>query len=187
LHTASRWLRAFDPQVTLVIARGSSHDDTLERRYGRITVAHPSRKRQDSHVRPALGPSDAPPGGRLLVVEDDPQLMRVLERLLGSFGHEVVVTTSCREARDAGAFAVGIFDIGLPDGDGVELAWDLLASGRIAHAVFFTGSSDHTDLRRAEDCGVVIPKSRGVAVLRVAIAAQLEDPGPRRARRGCGT
>lgn len=112
---------------------------------------------------------------RLLVTEDDAGLARALARLLRSYGHDVYVASSCAEARLAtDRFSLGVFDIELPDGNGVTLAAELLESGRVKRAVFFTGAEDPSSLRDATALGPVVTKARGVAVLRIAIENQLE-------------
>src|SRR5690349_2523471 len=87
---------------------------------------------------------------RILVVEDDLVIARLIERGFVRLGFVVQVASSCAEARDApGQFRCGVFDIELGDGDGVELAVELLARGSVRTAVFYTGSLDADARRRA--------------------------------------
>ena len=103
-----------------------------------------------------------PPRKNVLLVEDDPELLRTLDRLLTSDGH--VVTTASSEvaaraaALAAGPFAFGVLDINLTPGNGLDLAIDLRARGAIREWVLFTGGCDEETLLRAEASGVVIFK-----------------------------
>jgi DNA-binding response OmpR family regulator len=96
---------------------------------------------------------------RILVVEDDLVIARLIERGFVRLGFVVHVATSCVEARAAtGPFRCGVFDIELGDGDGVELAVELLSRGSVRTAVFYTGSLDADARRRAIGVGRVIDK-----------------------------
>jgi CheY-like chemotaxis protein len=61
---------------------------------------------------------------RILLVDDDPETLRITERLLARKGFEVVAVASYQSALDAAAmrsFDFVLSDIGLPDGSGLEL------------------------------------------------------------------
>jgi DNA-binding response OmpR family regulator len=82
---------------------------------------------QDSH------PGDAP-GPRVLIADDDPDMAQGLRMLLQLWGCSVVV---CHDGDAAVAAAeeflpdVVLLDIGLPKGDGVEVARRIRASGKL--------------------------------------------------------
>lgn len=112
---------------------------------------------------------------RILVVEDDAALARPLVRLLTRSGHEVEHADSCANARATnGTFDLGVFDVELPDGLGIDLGSDLLSSGTIRGVVFFTGTVDDALLKRASRVGLCVRKSEGAEPLldtiRVALA-----------------
>ena len=68
---------------------------------------------------------------RILVVEDDPTIARHLERALAAQGHEVTVAGTGRDARIQSTEwkpDLVLFDLGLPDVDGVEVCRDLAPS-----------------------------------------------------------
>jgi two-component system response regulator MprA len=83
----------------------------------------------------------------VLVVEDDPELRRLLVRGLGEEGFDVVATadaaTALRRAADGPALAV--IDIGLPDADGRDLCQALRARGFTAPVLFLTARDAATD------------------------------------------
>jgi two-component system, OmpR family, KDP operon response regulator KdpE len=65
---------------------------------------------------------------RVLVVDDEPQILRALRVILRDAGFEVLQAASVEEALDAAALrppAAAIVDLVLPDGDGVEVARSL--------------------------------------------------------------
>ena len=109
---------------------------------------------------------------RLLVVEDDVTVARALSRTLARRGFTVAIARSCAAARALPQhFDLAILDLDLPDGNGLNLARELLASGRLASVVFFSGSSDAALLGRARRVGTVISKSAGTSEI-VALLSQ---------------
>ncbi|HEX2972959.1 MAG TPA: PAS domain S-box protein [Tepidisphaeraceae bacterium] len=83
------------------------------------TVSEPSLTQPPPPVRKAKHRSL-----RLLLVEDNVDTLRVMARLLKSFGHKVKTAASIHDALDVAQepFDLVISDIGLPDGTG----WDLM-------------------------------------------------------------
>lgn len=98
--------------------------------------------------------------GDLLLVEDDLLLARALQRSLVARGiHARHVARFATAAALRGPFVVGVFDIDLPDGDGVELARLLMRRGIVRRVVFYTACSHPSRLARARDLGTVFVKS----------------------------
>jgi DNA-binding response OmpR family regulator len=111
---------------------------------------------------------------RVLVVEDNPVLVRPLARFLSQAGYIVYEADSCASARAAsGPLDAGVFDIELPDGSGIDLCSEFLALGRIACAVFYTGTLDAALLQRARAIAQVVRKTESADVLRQAICSAL--------------
>ena len=101
-----------------------------------------------------LAPSEHPTGPRraptsalrpprnVLVVEDDPQLGKVLRRLLQERGHSVRLAASPGEAEqmaEAEAADVIVCDVGLPGMRGSTLAGSLRMRGLVKNAVLISG------------------------------------------------
>jgi hypothetical protein len=78
----------------------------------------------------------------LLHVEDDPLVTRAVSRAVHGIGLPMITAARCNEARSVhGRFRLGVFDIELPDGDGITLAQELLAAGKVERACFYTAST----------------------------------------------
>ena len=114
----------------------------------------------------------------ILLIEDDACLARALVRNLSARGMSVRHVSSASLARGlTERFAVGVFDIDLPDGDGVELAEELLSRRVVARALFHTGCSDRSRLARARGIGPVLAKASGGELM--ARVLDLRAPGLR--------
>jgi DNA-binding response OmpR family regulator len=96
----------------------------------------------------------------LLLVEDDLLLARALLRSLSTRGIRARHIARCAGAAVlTGHYAVGVFDIELPDGDGVESAQLLLARGVIDRVIFYTACAEPARLARARALGPVFIKT----------------------------
>lgn len=100
---------------------------------------------------------------RVLLLEDDPSMRRAISRELSRRGYRVTEAPSCTAALAAtGPYDCGIFDIVLPDGDGIDVAETLLRNQLVQHAIFYSGTSDERIWLRASDGGVFVHKDQGV-------------------------
>ena len=82
---------------------------------------------------------------RVLVVDDDPGTLRVLQRLLEALGHDVMTVATGRAAIGLAVreiFDVVLCDIHMPDLGGVEVIRRLTAVGGPARLVAMTGVPD---------------------------------------------
>ncbi|WP_267242185.1 response regulator transcription factor [Streptomyces sp. PR69] len=120
---------------------------------------------------------------RILLVEDD---NRVAEALTGSLrrnGYEVWRAASAADALAAPAVDLVLLDLGLPDGDGIEVCRELRARGSVP-VIAVTARGGEPDrvrgLRSGADDYVVKPFS--AAELLARIEAVLRRSMPRRAR-----
>jgi len=117
---------------------------------------------------------------RVLLIEDDPTLARGLARLLMARGLTVEIALSCTAARSIpGHFDLGIFDIELPDGLGVDLAQELSLRTKVCAVMFYTGATYQPLLRRAAQFGPVVSKQSGPRALLQAAQTRLASPRPR--------
>ena len=93
----------------------------------------------------------------LLVVEDDPKLGRLLERMLGEERHLVELTASGEEALEIAEAGSGIdamvLDIGLPDIPGTEVARRLRSGGSQLPILMLTARDAVGDRVRGLDSG----------------------------------
>ena len=92
---------------------------------------------------------------KILLVEDDAALRGALEELLCREGYDVVKASNVRSAReglDAAADLV-ILDVGLPDGDGVELCRSWRSEGIQTPILFLTAKDEEMDVVRGLDSG----------------------------------
>lgn len=113
---------------------------------------------------------------RVLLVEDDPELARTVERSLAHYGHRTVIATTVAASEAlTDSFDCGILDIDLPDGSGVRLAETLLDRGQIGAAVFFSASTDPDTLAEAREIGPFVAKTAGVRVLERAVAEAVSE------------
>ena len=88
-------------------------------------------------------PARAPARPRLLLMEDDPCLRRMLAWEFEELGYEVRATSCCAEARVAAAdmtFTHTLLDVDLPDGDGIALAREFAAATPDTRLVLYSGA-----------------------------------------------
>jgi DNA-binding response OmpR family regulator len=112
---------------------------------------------------------------KILVVEDEPAVGRALARALEREGYDVdVARTHADSLWFEGVYDAGIFDVELPDSDGVELGSRLLSRGVVRGLVFFSGLSDGASEARARQHGVYVHKSEGIQRLFSALSALLQ-------------
>jgi DNA-binding response OmpR family regulator len=114
------------------------------------------------------------PSARVLIVEDDPGIAGSLDRGLSRAGYTTEIAGTVAAARAAEAYEVVLLDLGLPDGDGIELCVDLRARSDAAILVI-TARGEEPDRVAALDAGAddYIVKPFGFAELTARIRAVL--------------
>ena len=114
----------------------------------------PRRRSHDTACPAAKTP--APPHSlRILVVDDQHDTARLLAQLLRSRGHEVHVAHDVHSAKEVAkghALDLVISDLGLPDGDGVDLMKDLTRRQKIP-GIALTGYGMEADRARTRNAG----------------------------------
>jgi FixJ family two-component response regulator len=87
----------------------------------------------------------------VLVVDDDPGMLKAVQRLLRAHAYEPIVFSSARAFKDHSDVekaACVILDINLPDGSGIELRRRLKADGYSVPVIYMTGD-DKAAIREA--------------------------------------
>ena len=93
---------------------------------------------------------------RVLVVEDELRLAELLKSALGRAGFVADAVRTAADAREAlatTAYDVAILDLGLPDGDGLDILAETRRSGRNVPALVLTARDAVEDRVRGLDAG----------------------------------
>jgi CheY-like chemotaxis protein len=93
---------------------------------------------------------------RILLVDDHPDTLLVLQRLLQAKGHAVTIAGSVAEAvreADKNRFDILISDIGLPDGTGLDLMRQIRLRYPKLPGIALTGFGMEQDVRNSEEAG----------------------------------
>jgi CheY-like chemotaxis protein len=147
-----------------------------------LPVARPDETRAHQGEAPSAAIL-IPPGGRILVVDDEASLAQLLRRVLESHGYTVATCTSANEALhlfDPAAFDLVISDYAMPGGDGLELAAALHARSPSTPIVLMTAWGSGLDLRSlpVEIAGVVSKPYRLSEVIEAVDAALAQRGRP---------
>lgn len=119
-------------------------------------TSHRTSGTREAHAQSPASAGDV--ARRVLVVDDNADAAEMMAMLLQLDGHDVRVAHDAESALAvAGQFApeVGLFDIGLPEVDGYELARRVRGDQRLLHMylVAVTGWGQDDDRRRASEAG----------------------------------
>ncbi|WP_297972708.1 response regulator transcription factor [uncultured Amaricoccus sp.] len=124
------------------------------------------------------------PAVRILVVDDEPAIRRLLRTGLGTQGYAVAEAASGVEAaRQVGAADLVILDLGLPDTSGQELLARWRAAGNAVPVVILSSRDDEAGIVEALDLGAddYVTKPFGmrelVARIRTALRHRLQSEG----------
>ena len=127
--------------------------------------------------------------GRILVIEDDWDILEVLKLMLEYEGHQVVTAKHGRAALEAVAasskgFDLVVLDISMPDMSGIEVAQALRADPKTADLwiVIHTGLDEHWVRERFADYDVFLTKAADAEQLVEKIARLLAQPKPKGGR-----
>jgi two-component system, OmpR family, KDP operon response regulator KdpE len=123
---------------------------------------------------------------RILVVDDEPAIRRFLRASLGAQGYQVIEAQTGRGALELfrrNTPDVVVLDLGLPDGDGLDIIKELRESGSAAPIIVLSSRTDEAGKVRALDLGAddYVTKPFGVeellARLRAALRHRLQQQG----------
>ncbi len=108
----------------------------------------PRRRQRDASRRTSQRVKTRPAHrARVLVVEDEPTMRRMVARVIARLGHDVQEAASAEEAlelamRTGEPMALLVTDVCLPHRTGPSLARELLANGRVRSLLFMSGYAD---------------------------------------------
>jgi two-component system, OmpR family, KDP operon response regulator KdpE len=120
---------------------------------------------------------------RVLVVDDEPQILRALRIILRDAGFEVMQASTAEEALDAAALrppAAAIIDLVLPDGNGIDVTRSLRAWTKMPIVVLSAVGEEDEKVRALEagaDDYVTKPFGPRELVARLQAALRRADPG----------
>jgi DNA-binding response OmpR family regulator len=123
--------------------------------------------------RTAGEPGGGAQGLAILVVEDNPDILRYLVLLLEQAGHRVRPAANFAEALEAagaGPIDVLLSDIGLPDGSGLELLRTLRNNRPGLPAVAFSGFGSDDDVRHSLEAGFSTHLTKPLDFRRLSVA-----------------
>ena len=120
---------------------------------------------------------------RVLVCDDEPQILRALRVILREAGFEVLPAAGAREALDSAALKppdAAIVDLVLPDGDGVEVCRSLREWSEMP-IVVLSATGEETEKVRALNAGAddYVTKPFGPSELIARLNAVLRRAAPR--------
>jgi len=90
------------------------------------------------------------------VIDDDPSMSRMLQRVIAAAGFEVVCFASAEDFLNSvvpDQAACLVLDVNLPGMSGIDLQQHLTYSGRQIPIIFISGQADETIKRRVLDAG----------------------------------
>lgn len=129
----------------------------------------------EDHVPASGSEVAAPPVGplRIMLVEDHRDTAKIMKRLLTRNGHEVQIAgdvVTALELAGTRTFDLFIGDMGLPDGNGVELMLELRKRGITMPGIALSGYGQEDDVRRTKEAGFAIHLTKPTSPARLAKA-----------------
>jgi DNA-binding response OmpR family regulator len=117
---------------------------------------------------------------RILVVEDDVGVRQALQRGLDRNGFDSIAVATTVEALRVDEHDVALVDLGLTDGDGVELCRELRSRFPERPIIVVTGRHDELDVIDALDAGAddYVTKPFSLAVLAARIRRHVDRSSP---------
>jgi len=121
---------------------------------------------------------------RLLLVDDEPQMLRTTKMMLEIEGHQVTAVgggKAALEAIDRDTFDAVLTDLGMPEINGLQLAETLRARGHTQPVLLITGWGLELETDRVQAVGVtdILPKPFDGEKIRAKLAAITSEPPAR--------
>lgn len=122
---------------------------------------------------------------KVLVVEDEERLGRLLKKCLSEHAHRVSLVTTCSAANDAIVetnYDLVVVDLGLPDGDGLALVREWRECGFTEPVLILSARNSREDRVRGLDVGAddYLPKPFGMDELLARMRALLRRQASRK-------
>jgi DNA-binding response OmpR family regulator len=113
---------------------------------------------------------------RVMIVEDETGVREALERGLAKSGFDTTGVAGTAQALDVDDYEIALVDLGLPDGDGVDLCRALKAHRPERPIIVVTGRDDELDVVDALEAGAddYVTKPFSLAVLTARIRRHLD-------------
>ncbi len=139
-----------------------------------VTIAATSEPRRDAVLSGEAGPT----AGKILVVDDEANICRLLERYLGRLGYDVQTAGSVPDALDLIAvdrFDLVLTDLRLPGPSGLDLLFEVRARAPGTRMILMSAHADITAAAAAIDRGIdqLVIKPFELEDLRVKIGSSI--------------
>lgn len=144
-----------------------------------VTILLPIASRSAAPAA-APGPVAGPGPRRILVVDDDPRVLKTMSAMLRSVGHVVEVVSSAREAlerMEVGRPDILLTDLSMPDMTGMDLLHEVRRRRWTLPCLILSGTPEVAQ-QFAEDVIPILRKPISLADLNRAIAEALAAPAP---------
>ena len=125
----------------------------------------------------------------VFLVDDEPAVVKAMSRLLRTKGYSVCAYTSSRDflaQHDPAIPGCALFDVSMPDLDGLELQQAMTGEGVARPVIFMTGKGDVPTSVRAMKAGAIDFLTKPINDLEIFAAlarAEQQDAHARRAQR----
>src|SRR5208283_2567310 len=120
--------------VPYVLRGGLSVDVTITTPYGCFVMWNTIENSEPDGILGAGGSVGEELSGRILIIDDDPHFLRILQRILSGEKFDVTATSNSCEAMGllrSGNFNLIICDLRMPDCDGLNILQSIRGGGYI--------------------------------------------------------
>ncbi len=125
-------------------------------------------------------------GKTLLLVEDDPAFSQMLRWELEELGYQLIVANNCHEARAhccSRQFLVVVLDLDLPDGDGMDLAEELIRHCSGMRVIICSGRHQRREIKPDAESAICAVLTKPVSIAHLTQLLAEIQPGSGSQRR----